>query len=243
MILENKVVIISGASKRFGEATANLFLKEGAKVIILSRNDERIRDITTKTNGKILGIKCDVTNRDEVKKSLERVAEIYGKIDVLFNNAGGKYSKKQKMYEMEYDFWDEVIKTNLKSLFVLSKEVIPYMQKGGSIINISAANKTLLDSNTAYAAAKSGIIGLTKNLARELREYNIRVNCIRPGVIRTEFDSRNFEEMPSEIKRKGVSEDVAHAALYLASNNSSWITGQTFVVDGGESLFLDMERV
>src|SRR3989344_5743214 len=106
--------------------------------------------------------------------------------------------------------------------------------------NGEEASKALLDGNIAYATAKSGVVGFTKNLARESREDNIRVNCILPGVIRNNFDKENLSTISKTIKRKGNSEDVAFAALFFASDRSSWITGQTIVVDGGEELFLEM---
>ncbi|OIO80998.1 hypothetical protein AUJ84_02170 [Candidatus Pacearchaeota archaeon CG1_02_32_132] len=245
MNLKDKVAVISGISKRFGSSTAYLFAKEGASLVLISRNTELTNKITEDirfNGGKAISIACDVTKNEEVDKAVEEIKRVYGKVDILFNNAGGKYTKRQKMHEMSSDFWDEVINTNLKSVFVLSSKIIPLMKEGGSIINISAAHKTLLDSNTAYAAAKSGIVGLTRNLARELRESNIRVNCIKPGVIRNDFNSQNLTKYTNKVKRKGNSEDVAFAALHLASDTSSWTTGQTITVDGGEELFSEMEN-
>ncbi len=246
MLLKNKVAIISGVGNRFGKAVAYLFAKEGSKVVLISRNKEIIDDIALQINrdgGDVLGIVSDATESESVKKAFEKIMEKYGKVDILLNNAGGSYTKRQTLKEMDYEFWKLVIKNNLDSAFLMSKNFINCVKENpASIINISCAHKTLLDGNGAYASAKSGIIGFTKNLAREVRDSNIRVNCIMPGVIRKNFDEKNSNISP-DITREGYSQDVAYAALYFASHYSSWITGQTLVVDGGEELFLNLQHV
>lgn len=246
MLLKDKIAVISGVGDRFGKATAYLFAQEGATVILVSRKKDIVESIVNdirKIGGKADYRLFDATNASDAEKKMNDIAKDYGRIDILFNNAGGYYTKKQKIHEMDEVFWDNVLKNNLGSIFVMSRSAIPIMKKnkGGSIINVSAADKTLLDANSAYAAAKGGIIELTKNVAREVREHNIRVNCIRPGVIRNVYNSDNLAHPPAELIRKGNSEDVAHAALYFASQQSSWVSGQTLVVDGGESLFIDGE--
>ncbi|MBI2043097.1 SDR family oxidoreductase [Candidatus Pacearchaeota archaeon] len=246
MLLKEKVAVINGVGDRFGKATAYLFAREGATVVLISRKSDLIKIIAEdimKHGGKADYLVMDTTNQKEVEVGMEKIFKNYGKINILFNNAGGFYSKKQKLEEMEEKFWNEVIKNNLKSVFFMSKTAIKYMKdrESNSIINISAAAKTLLDGNSAYATAKGGLISLTKNLAREVRNDNIRVNCIRPGVIRNDYNQQNLDNPKKNVKRKGNSEDVANAALFFASDNSSWITGQTLVVDGGEELYLEIE--
>jgi len=246
MLLKNKVAIISGVGNRFGKAAAYLFAKEGCNVVLISRNKEIIEDIALQINnksGEAMSIVVDATDPESVKKAFDKIIEKYGHVDILLNNAGGSYTKKQLISEMDYEFWNTVIKNNVDSVFLMSKNFINHAQKkGASIINLACANKTLLEANGAYAMAKSGIIGLTKNVAREVRDKNIRVNCIMPGVIRKNFTEENIHNIPQSICRKGTSEDVAYAALFFASDSSSWITGQTLVVDGGEDLFLEMEK-
>ncbi len=247
MLLKNKISIVSGVGNRFGKAMAYLFAKEGSKIVLISRDKEIIDEIILnikRDGGDALGIVCNVTDSESVKKAFEKIIEKYGRMDILLNNAGGSYTKRQTLKDMDEEFWDMVVKDNLKSIFLVSKNFINYTQEtGGSIINISCAYKTLLDGNLAYAAAKSGVVGLTKNLAREVRDNNVRVNCILPGVIRNNFNFENIENPPKKIKRRGNSEDIAYAALYFASDHSSWITGQTLVVDGGEELFLEMGNI
>lgn len=251
MRLKDKTAVISGVGNRFGKAAAYLFAKEGAKVILVARKDELIKPIAEDINreynssgGGAGYIVFDVTNKEDVERGMEKIIKEYGKIDILFNNAGGHYSKKHTLEEMDVNsYWDNAIVNNLRSVLFMCQNAVRYMKKngGGSIINVSAAGKTLVDGSAAYGMAKGGIISFTKNLAREVREDNIRVNCVRPGVIRNEFNLENLENPTRNVKRKGNSEDVAHAVLYFASDNSSWVTGQTLVVDGGEELFLPIE--
>ncbi len=245
MQLKDKVAVISGVGSRFGGAAARLFAQEGAKVILVSRKEEIIKGLTeeiTKQGWKADYRVLDATIAEQVKSAIDSIAKEHGKIDVLFNNAGGSYTKREKLAEMGEDFWDATLRNNLKTNYLMSKHVIEHMKKsGGSIINVGAAFKTMLDGNSAYATAKGGIIGLTKNLAREVREHNIRVNCIMPGVVRNDSNTINLKNQPPSVKRKGNSEDVAHAALYFASDASSWVTGQTLVVDGGEELHLGID--
>ncbi|MBS3093072.1 SDR family oxidoreductase [Candidatus Pacearchaeota archaeon] len=246
MLLKNKISVISGVGNRFGKAIAYLFAQEGSKIVLISRKSDIIHNIAqdiNKQGGEAYSIVCDMTNGEEASKAFLNIIKKYAKIDILVNNVGGNYSKKKTLKDMDSDMWDVIITNNLTSLFLASKNFIKNVQDGGSIINIACAYKTLLDGNIAYATAKSGVVGFTKNLARESREDNIRVNCILPGVIRNNFDKENLSTISKTIKRKGNSEDVAFAALFFASDRSSWITGQTIVVDGGEELFLEMEKV
>jgi len=239
MRLKDKVALISGVGKRFGKAAAFIFAKEGAKVIIISRTCDVINDI--KKSIDVLAYTCDVTKDKEIKSVLINIIEKHKKIDILFNNVGGFYSKKEKCETFDENYFMQVLENNLKSSFLMAKNVIPLMKSnnGGSIINVSAAYKTRQDGNIAYSTSKMGIIGFTKNLAREYADDNIRVNMVMPGVIRINADQKHLEKYPKELRRPGLSEDVAQAALFFASDDSSWITGQNLVIDGGEELFID----
>lgn len=246
MQLKDKIVLISGVGSRFGKASARLFAREGAFIVLLARKEELVKNIAEEIRergGKAEYMILDATDSKQVSDAIKSIVNKYGKIDVLFNNAGGSYTKKEKLIEMSDDFWEATLRNNLRTVYLMSKNAAHYMKNsgGGSIINVSAAFKTLLDGNAAYAAAKGGIVGLTKNLAREVRDNNIRVNCIMPGVVRNESDENNLKNSQRDIRRKGNSEDVANAALFFASDNSSWVTGQTLVVDGGEELHLPIE--
>lgn len=247
MRLNGKVAVISGVGNRFGKAAAYLLAKEGANVALISRSSEIINEIADEIKekgGNAEYFVCDATNSEQVQGALKNIIKSFGKIDILFNNGGGSYTKKEKLEELDEEFWNSVITNNLKSAFLLSKHVIPYMKsnKGGSIINVSAAFRTLMDGNNAYGAAKMGIIGMTQNLAKEYAGDNIRINCVCPGVVREDAKGYDAEGYKTELKKCGQSEDVAYVVLFLASDESSWITGQSIVVDGGEEVFVDVPK-
>ncbi len=244
--LKDKVAIISGVGRRFGQASALLFAREGAKVFLTSRSEgliESTSKLINGRNGQAVYKMADANNSIEVNSVVESATSEYGKVDILLNNAGGFYSKKSEITEMEVEDWERTLSNNMKTVFNFTKALLPIMklQGNGSIINISAAPKTLLDGNSAYAAVKGGIISLTRNLAFDYYEDNIRVNCVCPGVIRIDTALEDDVEPDSNLNRRGIPEDVANAILYLASDESSWVTGQALIVDGGESLFLNQE--
>lgn len=245
--LEGKTVIITGISFGIGRATAILFAKEGAKIVGVDINSDEgigvIEKIRT-SGGNAIFVKSDVSKLEDVKKLVKRALE-FKKIDVLFNNAGVEVVKKlEDTTEKE---WDRTIDVNLKSAFLCSKYAIPEMRKtgGGVIINNSSAAALVGSFSPIYSASKGGIVALTKSLAVELAPDNIRVNCICPGAIETPMLQRVIiKQGDPEFIRKtrinsypmgrfGTPEEVAQTALFLASNDSSFITGGVFVVDGG----------
>ena len=187
---------------------------------------------------------CNSTIADDVSNTINKIVEKNKSIDILINNVGGAYTKKKKLAEMSEEEWDNIITNNIKSTFLMSKNVIPHMarQMKGTIINVSAAPKTVIDGNAAYGTAKMGIIGLTKNLAYEYAENNIRVNCVCPGVIRENSKKYNSNDFNISLLKKGESEDIAHAMKFFASDESAWITGQTIIIDGGESIFINVNN-
>jgi len=247
MRLKDKIAIISGVGNRFGKATAFLFAKEGAKVILISRTTKLISEITQEINkngGEAHYFNCDSTNPELVKSLVEQIIKQFGKIDIVFNNVGGNYTKKQTAENMDFEFWNQVIKNNIVGAYLFSKYTLPFMrlQMGGTIVNVAAATKTLIDGNNAYCTAKEGIIGMTKNLASEYAKFNIRVNCVCPGVVRENTSNYDFDGFIPHLNKKGQSEDIAYAVLFLASEESSWITGQTITIDGGEEVFVDIPK-
>lgn len=246
MRLAGKVAIISGIGRRFGQASALLFAKEGASVVLTSRRPEVIDEtveIIIEEGGKAVSIIADATDYKQVQSVSERTISEFGKINILVNNVGGSYTKNAVISEMVWSEWEETLLNNLKSIYNFSNIVIPQMREngGGSIINIAASPKTIIDGNSAYSAAKGGVISLTKNIAYDHRNDSIRVNCICPGVIRNNTNLDPSFQNSTELKRKGNSEDIGNAILFFASDESSWITGQSLVVDGGEGLFLRIE--
>jgi NAD(P)-dependent dehydrogenase (short-subunit alcohol dehydrogenase family) len=250
MRLENKVAIITGAGGGQGRAAALLFAREGAKIVASDWHAESGQEtaaMVKAAGGEAIHIAADVSVLPQVCRIIDGALESYGRIDVLYNNAGVGYSSTLSMRDIlktpEED-WDRVMAINLKSVFLTCKCAIPEMIKtgGGSIINTSsvAALKGGEDAH-AYTAAKGGMISLSRALAVEFGPHNLRVNCICPGVIDTPMvepvvgplkdKSRPFRWSP--IRRLGTPEDIAYCALYLASDESSFVTGAVFVVDGG----------
>jgi len=244
MLLKDKVVIITGASRGIGKSIAQTCVNQGAKVAFTYlSSDEKARALEaelTAQGGVAVGFKSDASNFDQAHELVDKVVEQFGTVDVLVNNAG--ITRDTLMMRMTEEQWDEVINTNLKSAFNLTKAVIKPMLKArsGSIINMSSVVGVKGNAGQAnYAASKAGLIGFTKSIAAELGSRNIRCNAIAPGFIETEMtevlDQAVVEQWRNAIplKRGGQPEDVANATVFLASDMSAYITGQTIHVCGG----------
>ena len=244
MRFKDKVVLITGASRGIGRSTALLFAKEGAKVIVNYQKAEKeanevVREIS-KIGSEAIALKCDVSKEEEVKKMIFEGIKKFGRIDVLVNNAGIVFDVP--LFEKTLDQWTKTLGVNLIGVFLCSKYVAANMkkQKSGVIINISSTNgiDTLNTESADYDASKTGVISLTKNLASELAP-NIRVNCIAPGWVGTDINKGLPKDYVAEetehilMKRFGKPEEIAKAVLFLASEDASFITRTTLVVDGG----------
>jgi 3-oxoacyl-[acyl-carrier protein] reductase len=243
-LLENKVVLITGASRGIGKAIAEECLLEGATVAfsyISSNNQTQELEIElSKNGGRVKGFLSDASNYDAAQKLVDDVVEEFGTIDVLVNNAG--ITRDTLLMRMTEEQWDAVINVNLKSAFNLTKAVQRPMLKArsGSIINMSSVVGVKGNAGQSnYAASKAGLIGFTKSIAAELGSRNIRCNAIAPGFIETEMTKSLDEKVVEEwrngipLKRGGQPLDVAKATVFLASDMSSYITGQTLHVCGG----------
>ena len=247
MKLENKVVLITGGSRGIGKAIGKLFVEQGAIVIITSKNEKILKKTADDIRASFY-VKGDIRKDKEVKLIVEKAVKKFKKIDVLINNAGVLPTMKplDKITERE---WLETIDVNLNGAFRLTRQVIPHMKKeGGAIINIASDAGLKAFENfyaDGYSAAKAAIIHLTKVWALEYAKYNIRVNCISAAVVDTDMtkkfwlDSKKKIELTSKehpLGRIGKGKDIANAALYFASDDSSWTTGAILPVDGGVSL-------
>jgi 3-oxoacyl-[acyl-carrier protein] reductase len=243
-LLENKVAIITGASRGIGRAIAERFIEEGATVAFTYlSSDEKARQLEqelTAKGGVAKGFKSDASKFDSAQELVDAVVAEFGTVDVLVNNAG--ITRDTLLMRMSEQQWDEVIETNLKSAFNLTKAVIKPMlkAKSGSIINMSSVVGVSGNAGQAnYAASKAGMIGFSKSVAQELGSRNIRCNSIAPGFIETEMtevlDQKVVEEWRNSIplKRGGSPLDVANATIFLASDMSAYVTGQTLHVCGG----------
>ncbi len=244
MQLKDQVAIATGGTRGIGKAVSLLFAEEGAKVIAnFSRDVESAENLKgeAKSRGFSLSLfKADVTQLDQVKEMVEETFAQYGKIDILVNNVG--LVRDNFLMLMSDEDWDSLVRANLNSLFYCCRVVIRKMipQRKGKIINISSISGIMGTPGQAnYAATKGGMISFTKSLARELGSFNIHVNAVAPGLIESEVVSKMPKEKigailkSSSLGRIGKPEEVARAVLFLASEQSDYITGQTIVVDGG----------
>lgn len=240
----SKTVLITGASKGIGAATAILFAEKGYNVVMNYNNSVQSALILQKSlvesGYKVIAYQANVTNRIDVELMVKETIERFGSIDVLINNAG---VASQGLFTDISDIeWNEVLDVNLNGVFNVTQAVLPYMirQKSGSIINISSMwGQVGASCEVAYSAAKAGVIGLTKALAKEVGPSGVRVNCIAPGLIETGMNQElTLEDVAAIVDvtplgRIGSTNDVASSALFLASDESSFITGQVLGVNGG----------
>lgn len=253
MRLENKTVIITGGGSGIGRASAIRFAEEGARVAIAGRRMDKLNEtarIIRDRGGECLCCATDVRHEDQVIDLVESTLDTYGKIDILFNNAGVGYSAPYVMdstIKTPSGDWDEILSINLRSVFYACKAVLPHMieQKSGVILNCSSINGVIGCGADAYTASKGGINALTRALAVDNAKYNIRVNVVSPAATDTPMIQSAYEEVEgfyeywsSVAPMKGMvtPEDVANAALFLVSDEASFITGQNLMIDGGLSI-------
>ena len=244
-LLKDKVALVTGGTRGIGKGIVERFLEEGADVAFTfvsspEKANALAAELTARTGRRVMAIQSDAGNMEQAQKAVDDVVSAWGRLDVLVNNAG--ITKDQLLMRMSEADWDAVIATNLKSVFNMTKAVLRTMlkQRSGSIINMSSVVGVKGNAGQAnYAASKAGIIGFTKSVALELGSRNIRSNAIAPGFIETEMtaalDVKVVEQWREGIplKRGGTPTDVANACLFLASDLSAYITGQTLHVCGG----------
>lgn len=250
MRLSNKVAIITGSASGMGRAAAELFAREGASVVVTDISAEMgeatIRDIRN-AGGKAIFVQANVAVEDEVKQMVNTTIDAFGRVDVLYNNAGIMPTDDGSVTDLTEATWDRILDVNLKSTFLCSKYAIPHMMKQGhgSIINIASfvAFMGCTVPQDAYTASKGGLLSLTKSFAVQYGPYGIRCNAICPGPIETPMlrtlwtseEARNLRLSRIPLGRFGEPNDIIYMALYLASDESSWTTGAWLIVDGGIS--------
>lgn len=239
-----KVALITGGSRGIGKAIVEKFIENDYRVAFTYFNSEDSANEICQNYNKndtlnVIAIKCNIEDCFDIKSCVEKVIKVFGKIDVLVNNAG--ISSINLFIDTNKSEWNRVLKTNLDSVYHFSNIVIPYMlEKGGNIINISSVWGVYGASmEVAYSTSKAGIIGFTKALSKELGYNNIRVNAIAPGVIDTDMNKNISDEIKKELIEKtplarlGTPIDIANTVLFLVSDNASFITGQVIEVTGG----------
>ena len=259
MQLTGKVALITGAGSGIGKAAAVLLAKEGAKIGALGRSDDELKAVVSDiqaTGGEAMILKADISEPEQMQQAVEQLVNQWGRLDIVFANAGinGVWASLEDLTPQE---WDKTIDVNLKGTFLTVKYAVPHLKKqGGSVIVTSSVNGTRMFSNTgatAYACTKAAQVAFTKMVALELAEHQIRVNVICPGAIDTNIDQnterRELEEIREPVEypegqipltdgKSGTSEQVAQLVLFLASDNSSHISGTEIWIDGTQSLLV-----
>jgi NAD(P)-dependent dehydrogenase (short-subunit alcohol dehydrogenase family) len=243
--LTDRIALITGGGSGIGRACALRFAREGAAVVAADKIGERAEEtarLITDVGGRAAGVQADVSVAADVERMVAEATAAFGRVDVLVNNAG--LSVGDTILDFDEAAWDLNLDVVLKSVYLCSRAVLPGMiERGrGVILNISSVNGMIAIGESAYAAAKAGMINLTGNMANHFGPNGIRVNCIAPGTIRTpiwrervEKDPQVFEKLAHwyPLGRVGEPEDIANAALFLCSDEAAWITGVTLPVDGG----------
>jgi NAD(P)-dependent dehydrogenase (short-subunit alcohol dehydrogenase family) len=252
--LDGKVAIITGGASGMGEATARLFMQEGARLVIGDVQRDKVQTVAASLGADCVAVRADVTSGEDVQALVRTAIERFGKIDVMYNNAGGGRRAEtgatrtatgpRLLADVEEEDWDYVVDLNLKGVFLGMKHALPHMLAGGggSIISTASVSAFLgMQGQAAYGAAKGGVVQLTRVCAIEYADRGIRCNCICPGGTLTPLlyeragidPTREMLTRVQPIPRAGLPEDIANAALWLASDESSFVTGQAIVVDGG----------
>lgn len=247
MKLQNQVALLTAAAGAgIGQATARIMAREGASVVVTDAHEERAISVADMIRGEYgaetIGMRCDVTKKEDVERVVAATMERFGRIDILFNNAGT--NRPSRVVDMTDEAWELVINTSLGGTFYCCRAVLPAMiaQKKGRIVSITsvAAFRGLKAGHAHYAAAKAGVMAFTRCLAMEAAEHRITVNTVAPSFIYNEFIphiypeeeiQRMYEEIP--YPRKGTPEDIANTVLFLVSDEGEYITGQTICVTGG----------
>ncbi|MDG6925150.1 MAG: SDR family oxidoreductase [Nitrososphaerota archaeon] len=249
MKLQGKVAIVTGGNSGIGRATSLLFAREGAKVVVAARDASKGEEVVQqikRVSGEAVFVKTDVSKSEDVKRLVERTVSLYGRVDILFNNAA--LSPVGNVLTTSEEEWRAVIDTNVNGAFLCTRYVLPHMLKqgGGAIVNTGSINSLMaMKDEAAYDTSKGGVLMLTRATAMDFAKDGVRVNCICPGAIETPMlrdildKAPNPEEAEADLIRKhalgrvGTPEEVARVALFLASDDSSFITGAAIAVDGG----------
>jgi NAD(P)-dependent dehydrogenase (short-subunit alcohol dehydrogenase family) len=251
--LAGKIALITGAGTGIGRACALLFAKQGARLVLVARRAEPIAAVAEAVHnagGEAFSVRCDVTQDADVQRAINAAVSRYGRLDILVNNAGGLFVGTAEQTPEEE--WNRLMDVNAKGTFLMSRAAIPVMRRAGrgSIVNIgSILGIIAMKNRAAYCASKGAVSSLTKAMALDHAADGIRVNCVCPSIVDTELVQGLFTSQPDPeaarrarmaqipLERLGQPEDVANFALFLASDESSWITGATFPLDGGLSAY------
>ncbi|TCN21097.1 SDR family NAD(P)-dependent oxidoreductase [Mesobacillus foraminis] len=250
MRLEGRVALITGAARGLGFTMAETLAKEGAAVVVNDLDGQLVEEAVTALRdkgAKADGFAANVTNKEQVISMVDHVMNTFGRLDILVNNAGGALRTPKKLEDITEEDWDLVLDVNLKGTFLVSQAAVPVMkEQGGSIINLSSigGRTASIVTGVSYAAAKAGVVGFTRRLAKEVGPYGIRVNAIAPGLVLSgERLQETWDHMPEgeqaevldaiPLRRLGSIQEMANAITFLASGDSSYMTGSVLDVNGG----------
>ena len=253
MRLKDKVAIITGAGQGLGKEFAIRFAQEGAKVVIAEINFEKAQDVAKEieqSGGEVLALKTDITKKAETEEMAKKTIEKFGSIDVLVNNAAIYYGIQITPFtDISEEDWDKMMEVNVKGMWLCCRAVFPRMkeQGKGKIVNMSSAVFDLgIPGVLHYVTSKGAVVGLTRALAKEIGQFGININCINPGYVWTEASQKFGESFPpgfieavdnmQVVKRREQPSDLSGAVVYFASDESDFVTGQSFVVDGGMAM-------
>lgn len=249
MELEGKVALVTGSSRGIGRAIATAFAAAGASVAVAARHRlgaEIVVAELERKGGSVIALELDVSERSSVREAIRKILEAFGRLDILVNNAG---IYEQKSFEdLTDDDWEKMFDVNMKGVYLCTQEALPLIkkQKHGKIINLASGAGVLGSSRAVhYSAAKAGVIGFTKSLAKVCAPYGINVNAIAPGFIETDMTRQMLAGAGIEtaramtpLDRIGTAEEVARLALFVASGDANYITGQTIMIDGGQCMWM-----
>jgi NAD(P)-dependent dehydrogenase (short-subunit alcohol dehydrogenase family) len=249
MRFESRVVVLTGAAKGIGAVTTEAFAGEGARVMALDIDGagvDRVVAAASRRGGEVLGVKTDVTSASAIQSALDAVLARWGRVDVLVNNAGG-FAAMRALEDTPESEWDAILRSNLTSAFLVSKAVLPVMkrQRAGRIVNLASvvARGGAVRVPAHYAAAKAGVVALTRMLALEVAEHGITVNAVAPGTTATDrvLAARTPDETARvaaaiPLRRLGQPDEIAQAILFLASDAAAFITGAVLDVNGGQEM-------
>jgi 3-oxoacyl-[acyl-carrier protein] reductase len=229
---------MSGVGPGLGWASTTLFAQEGARVAVTARRREHLEETVghiRSLGGQAAALQGDVSVKSEAERVVREAMERYGHIDILYSAAGGNFDPNRDFGDVDEAFWSQTMTNTVTGLYNLAQAVHPFMkeQGRGAIVTVAASFSVRQEGNAAYGAAKGGVIGLSQNLAREFYPDNIRVNCIAAGLFRGKLGEGKVSPAAPTLARTGHPQDIGYAALYLASDEAAWVTGQVLSVDGG----------